>query len=148
MYDISKLKTPEECRTVMERAKGRGMAEVYESVFKRYCELSASAADDPNDKLVLEFEKVLAAYEQLLTEKNGRTTKASRTRQKMARHGTVQCLIDWALADNETEGFKLLVSAGLEEFTAEHLVVKFADRFSNEVVTAAKRRLSEHGLAF
>ena len=33
-------------------------------------------------------------YEELLTEKHGRTTKANRTRQKLKNKGVEQCLID------------------------------------------------------
>ncbi len=40
---------------------------------------SWNANDDPTDPLVREFYETLGAYEQLLTEKNGSTTIASRT---------------------------------------------------------------------
>jgi hypothetical protein len=80
----------------------------------------------------------LAAYEQLLTEKNGRNTAASRTRQKINNKGVVQSLIEWTLAKSETDGFKALLANGLPEYTGEYLVVKYANRFPEDVV--AKRR--------
>ena len=39
MYDISKLTTPDDCRTVMARAQQRGMQDVYAAVFKRFVRL-------------------------------------------------------------------------------------------------------------
>ncbi len=75
MYDPAKLKTPADCRIVMERARERGLDDVYSAVFRRLCELSGLAHDDPNDPMVRDFYRVLAAYEQLLTEKNKRTTE-------------------------------------------------------------------------
>jgi hypothetical protein len=93
MYDVSKLTNVDECRTVMARAKQRGMQDVDAAVFKRYCALVGNANDDPSDPLVRDFYETLAAYEQLLTEKNGSTTIASRTRQKIANKGVHQCLI-------------------------------------------------------
>jgi hypothetical protein len=81
MYDVSKLKTVDECRTVMERAKKQGLDEIYKNVFQRQCELAGDLNEDPNDPLVRDFYEALAAYEQLLTEKNNKKTLASRTRQ-------------------------------------------------------------------
>ncbi len=54
-----------------------------------------------------------------------------------------QCLIDWALG-SPTEGFKLLIEKGLPELTAEYLVVKYAKRFPEEAVQAARERLRVH----
>src|SRR5690606_25198699 len=145
-YDISALKTPASCRTVMERARAKGLDDVYEAVFRRYCELVGHAADDPADPLVRGFHETLAAYEQLLTEKNGRNTPASRTRQKIDNKGVHQSLIEWTRAPKETEGFQLLVAKGLPEFTGEYLVAKHAGRFPAEIVTRALTRLQEHGI--
>jgi hypothetical protein len=146
MYDVSKLVTPDDCRTVMARAKERGLLDVYTAVFKRYCALVGNANDDPSDPLVRDFYETLAAYEQLLTEKNGSTTIASRTRQKIANKGVHQSLIEWTRGKTETNGFALLVDAGLPEYTGEYLVTKYADRFPSDVVALARNRLQKHDI--
>ena|SRR5438132_10828098 len=146
MYNVSKLTTPDDCRTVMARAKHRGMQDVYAAVFKRYCALVGNANDDPSDPLVRNFYETLAAYEQLLTEKNGSTTVASRTRQKIANKGVHQSLVEWTRGKTETNGFALLVEAGLPEFTGEYLVTKYADRFPADVVALARSRLLKHDI--
>jgi hypothetical protein len=146
-YDASKLKTPNECRIVMRRAQEKQLQDVYNAVFKRYCELTGAANDDPSDPLIADFYRTLAAYEQLLTEKNERNTIASRTRQKISNKGVHQSLIEWTRGKAETNGFKLLVAKGLPEFTGEYLVVRYADRFPEDVVSLAKDRLDEHGIA-
>src|SRR5258708_25255450 len=79
----------------MLRARQRNMPQVYKAVFRRMCQLAGSANDNPDDLLVRDFYETLAAYEQLLTEKNGQTTWASRTRQKIANKGVYQSLIEW-----------------------------------------------------
>ena len=147
MYDVSKLTTLSECRTVMARAKDRGLHDVYNAVFKRYCALVGNANDDPSDPLIRDFFETLAAYEQLLTEKNGSTTAASRTRQKIANKGVHRSLIEWTRGKVETNGFVLLIEAGLPEFTGEYLVTKYADRFPDDVVALARDRLSKHNVA-
>jgi hypothetical protein len=144
MYDLEKLKTAQECRTVMERARERNLPDVYNAAFRRLCTLVGNANDDPSDPLVADFYKTLAAYEQLLTEKNNRNTAASRTRQKITNKGIHQSLIEWTRGKTETNGFKLLVEAGLPEYTGEYLVVRYASRFPNDVVELARGRLEAH----
>lgn len=146
MYDVSKLKTPEECRIVMERAKERSLDNVYALVFKRYCALVGSQYDDPSDPLIRDFYETLAAYEQLLTEKNGFKTTASRTRQKIANKGVHRSLVEWARGKVETNGFNLLVEKGLPEYTGEYLVAKYADRFPDDVIELARKRLRKHDI--
>jgi hypothetical protein len=146
MYDVSKLKTLADCRTVMQRARDRNLKDVYDAVFRRMCQLVGSANDDPNDPLVKDFYETLAAYEQLLTEKNGKTQPAHRTRQKIANKGVYDSLIEWTRGKTETDGFKLLVEAGLPEYTGEYLVARYADRFPADVVSLAHERLTAHSI--
>jgi hypothetical protein len=145
-YDVSKLKSVAECRTVMESAKQKGLHDVYAAVFRRQCELVGNQHDDPKDPLIRDFYRTLAAYEQLLSEKNGRNQPAGRTRQKIANKGVHQSLIEWTRGKVETNGFKLLVDAGLTEFTGEYLVVRYAKRFPDDVVALAKERLEHHDI--
>ena len=81
MYDVTKLKSLAECRTVMQRARQRNAHDVYDAVFRRMCQLIGSENDDPNDPLVKDFYETLAAYEQILTEKNGRLRQAAPARR-------------------------------------------------------------------
>ncbi len=131
----------------MKRAKEQGRDDVYSAVFRRQCQLVGQQNDDPNDPLTRSFYETLAAYEQLLTDKNDRKTLASRTRQKIANKGVHQSLIEWTRGKVETNGFKLLVDAGLPEFTAEYLVVQYADRFPTNIVAMARDRLRHHSIA-
>ena len=146
MYDVSKLRTPQDCRTVMQRARERNLPEVYNAAFRRLCTLVGSQHDDPSDPLVRDVYEMLAAYEQLLTEKHGRKTAASRTRQKIANKGVHQSVIEWTRGRVETNGFKTLVDAGLHEYTGEYLVVRYSDRFPEDVVALARSRLAAHGI--
>jgi hypothetical protein len=146
-YEANKLKTPAECRIVLQRARERNLPDIYSAVFNRFCELTGCANDDPSDPLIADFYKTLAAYEQLLTEKNERNTSASRTRQKISNKGVHQSLIEWTRGKVETNGFKLLVEKGLPEYTGEYLVVRYAGRFPEDVVALAIGRLEAHGIA-
>ena len=146
MYDASKLKTVAECRIVLDRARSKQLQDVYAAVFRRMCELAGSENDDPDDPLVKDFYETLAAYEQLLTEKNGRNTPATRTRQKLANKGVYLSLIEWTRGKVETNGFTLLVEAGLPEYTGEYLVARYATRFPKDVVGLARERLEKYSV--
>ena len=146
-YDVIKLKTVEECRTVIRRAIQRNLLDVRTAVFKRICELQGAANDDPADPMVRDFHETLAAYEQLLSEKNGKLTRASRTRLKIANKGIHQSLLDWTKGKEQTNGFKLLVYVGMLEYTGEYLVLRYASRFPEDVVASARDRLVSNGIA-
>jgi hypothetical protein len=147
MYDVSKLKTAEQCRTVMERAKARNLNHEYALVFKRYCALVGNQHDDPSDPIIREFYEILGAYEQVLTEKHGRKTAASRTRQKLAKKGVYLSLVEWARGKVETNGFTLLVDRDLAKYTFEYLIAKYAERFPNDVVELVRERLKKHDIS-
>lgn len=95
-----------------------------------------------------DFHKTLRAYEELLTEKNRRTTHAAYTRRKLKNKGVVQCLEDWAMDMKETDGFKLLVAKGMSELTGEYLVLKHAKYFSSAALANARTKLDKHGISF
>lgn len=138
---IARMTDPAGLRNLMANARRLDREDVYLNAFRRLSELEGLDLSDPLER---DFYQVLNAYEQLLTEKNGRTTKASRTRQKMKNKGVMQCLIDWSVG-NATGGFQLLADKGLPELTAEYLVVKYKDRFDDHVVESAKAKLVEVG---
>ena len=136
--DVSRISDPGKLRNLMDNARRLGREDVYWKAFGRLCELQGIGEAD---RLHRDFARTLAAYEELLSQKNGRRTSASRTRQKIKNKGVEQSLEDWALAPQATEGFRLLMENGLEELTGEYLVVKYEERFSAKAVEAAKARL-------
>ena len=94
MYDVSKLNSVADRRTVMALAQKR--QDVYAAAFCRMCRIARAENDDRDDPLVRDFHETLAADQQILTEKNGRTTSASRTRKKIQNNERlhVTCRVD------------------------------------------------------
>lgn len=138
---ISRMTEPQRLRALMKNAERLGRPDVKANAFHRLCALEGLACDDALER---DFYTTLNAYEELLTEKNGRTTKAARTRQKLRNKGPQECLADWAIGQ-PTDGFNALVERGMWELTGEHLVVKHHTQFEPHVVAAARRRLEDHG---
>jgi hypothetical protein len=139
---VSQYTDPGALRTLMANAKRLNRDDVWREAFLRLCSLEGA---DESDPLHRDFYAALAAYEELLSEKNGRTTRASRTRQKLKSKGVIQCLEDWAIAPGGTDGFNLLTKLGMAELTGEHLVLKYPNRFSERAVKAASARMAAMG---
>ena len=72
---IAQMTDPAGLRNLMVNARRLDREDVYWLAFRRLSELEGLDLSDPLER---DFYQVLNAYEQLLTEKNGRTTKASR----------------------------------------------------------------------
>jgi hypothetical protein len=140
---IAKLDDASSLRTMMLNARAKGSTTVYQAAFRRIAEL---VPDETPGSLEHDFWKTTLAYEQLLTEKNGRTTRASRLRQKVARAGIVQTMEDLCTAKSQSEGFKLLVAQGMPELTAEWIVLAHSGSFSDRAVEAARARLEKAGI--
>jgi len=132
----------------MKNAKARKRTDVYNLAFRRKCELAGLANEDPNDALIRAFYETLSAREELLREKHdGKHIKAAYTRRMLQKHGVVYCLTKWAgFGSKTTEGFDDFIAAGMSDMTAEALVVKFSDRFPQEVVVQARQRLVNVGV--
>ena len=126
---------------MMANAKRIDDDDIWRRAVRRLCKLEGFEQTDPLHRGLY---GMLAAYEQLLTEKSGRTIKAIGNRQKLRNKGGVQCLEDGAISRAPIGRFGLLIEHGLVELTDEYLVLKCPGHFSTPAVAAAKTRL--HGL--
>lgn len=99
-----------------------------------------------NTELEQRFGEIIAAYESFLTERNDRTTRATRTWQKVHNKGVKQAIIEWVTSKQERQGFIDLVEAGYGEFTIEALVAGMPHEFEADVVIAARIRLAGSGI--
>lgn len=145
MYDISKLTTSEQCRTVRENARKQGNREFSLKALERNAEIIVQK-QNPASPLELAYLKALAVYELLLTEKNGRTTLAQRTRQKVRNKELLPALKEWALDNGETDGLKLVLDEGVPQYSFEYLVVELASQFSEDEVRSAREKLIRNGI--
>lgn len=140
---IAGCKDAEQLRTVIKNARKRGQTTVADAAFRRLISILPSEAPGT---LEYDFWQTVYAFEHELTEERGRTTRLSRTRQKVARVGEVETLRDWALSTQETDGFKMLLERGMPELTGEAIVLRHPDRFDQHIVAAARKRLVDAGV--
>ncbi len=142
---IATCEDPEKLKTGMENARRHQRMDVYQAAADRLCDVE-SAALGLNCPIGKDFYKMLIHYENLLTDKNDRSTRATRTRQMLGRKNVVECLEGWALAKSETSGFRQLLADGKFYLTGEYIVHKHEKSFSKEAVANARKRLSNAGV--
>jgi len=65
----------------------------------------------------------------------------SRTKQMLKKHGVIETLNRIARYPASTKNFEKLCSAGLEQLTAEAIVLDYPDLFDAKAVEVARRRL-------
>lgn len=138
---IKKLKTPAECIQLAKNVIERN-PDLAREARRRAVELRAISHGSNND---VEFEllKVLYAYEEVLTQKNKKTTRATRTWQMIKRHGIIGAAERAVDRKIEPIGYKVLVEMGMQDLTFETVIIRHPDIFNKEVVSRAKERLEE-----
>lgn len=141
LLSISKCEDPKLLRNWIENAKKD--AEIHDTAFRRLISLVPS---EKPGTLEHDFWQTVNAFELMLSQERGRTTRLSRTRQKVARVGVKQTLKDWAMSDKKTEGFKMLLERQMPEFTGEAIVLRHAKEFDDAAVSAAQTRLTDEGV--
>lgn len=132
----------EKLRKIMVNAYRIGDTEYAERAKRRVWELN-KLGDSELDR---GFGEIIATYEALLTERNDRTTRATRTWQKVRNKGVKQAVIEWVTSKQERQGFIDLVEAGQGASTIEALVVMMPQEFDDHVVVAAYKRLRDAGV--
>lgn len=141
--DLSEEWDQQTLRNWMANARRLGRDDVYQAALRQLCRIEGRDIDDP---LAADFAAVMRALEEALSEQNGRTTRLSRTRQKLARAGVRKTLADLALKPKPSKGFLKLMEFGMADMSAESLILKYRQEFEPEVVAAAERRLAEYGV--
>ncbi len=143
LLTISKCDEPEKLRTLIENARTQKQADIADAAFRRLISLVPSEKPGTVEH---DFWQTVHAFEFTLSEERGRTTRLSRTRQKVGRVGVIETLKDWALSDKKTDGFEMLLERGMPELTGEAIVLRHPDKFDVAVLNSARSRLVAAGV--
>src|SRR5262245_43316553 len=134
-FDPKQLKTQADALQYMKNAERLGREDLRRAGFRRYCEL---AGVENTEDLLSDVWKAIAAFELLMTERNGKTTRASRTRQKLKKDGPIKLVADLTLRPEPSDGFKTLVENGMADLTFEHIALRHPNQFGEDVIAAAR----------
>lgn len=134
---ISKLKTPEECIQFAKKCTA-----LAREARRRAIELCALTHGN-SSVVETELLKALYAYEEVLSEKNKRRTRASRTWQMINRYGIVGAAERAVNRKIEAMGYKVLVKMGMQDLTFEAVITQFPETFDQNIVKLCQERLEE-----
>lgn len=134
---------PAKLRQMRNNAHRLGARGVEEAALRR---LVAILPDDEPGTIEHDFWMTIHTFEELLGQERGRTTRLSRTRQKIAKVGVRKVLEDFAASAKPTEGFQMLIDRGLFELTGEAVVLRHPEGFEPRIVDAARTRLAGAGV--
>ena len=139
---VKRLKTVEACERFAANATRLGRPDLADESRLRAVEIRAEAygAKSAAEKQCLQ---AIYAYEEVLTRKNGRRTRASRTWQMIDRHRILEAAERAVNRPQETAGYKALVEMGLQEYAFEAVILRHPDVFSDAAVSASKQRLRD-----
>lgn len=139
---VKKLKTPEDCERFAKNAAECNRPDLAQEARKRAVELRAESygAKSQAERECLE---AVYAYEEILSAKNGRKTKASRTWQMIKKHGILPAVERAVNRPQEAAGYTALLEMGLEDFAFEAVVVKYPELFSKEAVARCEERIEQ-----
>ena len=129
------------------------LQQFFKDCYDRYAELKAEEAHGVSNvtPITKDFYKFLYAYEQALFEVNGKRNKATRLRQaltynqkkyKNEEEAVIKTLEGRVTKEGGTKGFHFLMENGLNELTAEYLVLQNKELISKKAIEASEEKLS------
>jgi hypothetical protein len=139
---IKRLKTPADCEKFAKNAIRLGRPDLADETRIRAVELRANEYG-ANSQAEKECLQAIYAYEEVLTKKNGRRTRASRTWQMIKRHGILEAAERAVNREEPTIGYKALADIGMQEYLFEAVILRHPELFSEGAVQKSKDRLKE-----
>jgi len=139
---VKKLQSPDKCEIFARNCLERGRPDLAAQARERAVQLRADAHGAESEAAKEALEAVYA-YEEVLSQKNGRKTRAGRTWQMIDRHGIIGAVERAVNRSAETQGYKALVEMGLEDYAFEAVVLRHPDLFSKEAVEISRERMKE-----
>jgi hypothetical protein len=137
---VNRLRTPDECEQFAKNALERGHPDLAKEAKVRAVQLRAEqyGATSEAEREALQ---AVYAYEEVLSQKNGRRTRASRTWQMISRHGILGAVERAVDREQETQGYVALVEMGLEDFAFEAVVLRHPELFGQAAIEKSTERL-------
>jgi len=137
---IQKLQTPEACERFAKNAIRLGDRALADQAMRRAVEIRAETYGATTEA-ERECLKAIYAYEEVLSKKNGKRTRATRTWQMITRHGILASVERVVNREMETAGYTALAEMGLQDFAFESVILRHPSLFSPEAVALSRLRL-------
>lgn len=138
---VERCDDPKKLRQIAKNSDEQGAGAVAQAARKKLYRILPAEKPGTVEHAVWQS---IFALEDVLKQERGKTIMLSRTRQKIARHGEIQCIADLVLGP-ASDGFRMLLERNLLELSFEAVALQFPGQFEMKVLEAARARLSEVG---
>jgi hypothetical protein len=138
---IARLKTPEECERFAKNVEAKYPVLAKEA--RRRAIKWRASMYGAKSEAELEALQAVYAYEEVLTEKKGKRTRASGIWQMIKRHGIMEAVQRAVNREIETVRYTALSAMGMQDFAFEAVVVRYPELFKPKTVERAKTRVEE-----
>lgn len=143
LASIAKCSDPNKLRTWIENAEKKNDTAVADAAFRKLVSIVPAEKEGTVEH---DFWKSIHALEFVLSKENRKTTRLSRTRQKIDRVEVVQTLKDLALKKTPSKGFTMLLERNMPDLTAEAVILRHPTKFDEDICSAARERLVAAGV--
>jgi hypothetical protein len=139
---IKNLKSELECSNFEANAVRLNHLDLAKQAKLRLLELKAEAkgAETLVEKEALQ---AIFAYEQVLSLKHGKPTRAGRTWPMISKHGIIGGVERVVNRPVESAGYTALAEMGLEDFAFEAVILRYPEEFSDSAVQISQRRMED-----
>lgn len=141
---VKKIDTPEKCEIFAKNCIERGREDLAQEARERAVQLRAQA-HGANTEAEREALEAVYAYEEVLSIRNGKKTRAGRTWQMIDRHGILGAVERAVNRPTETQGYTALVEMGLEDYAFENVILRHPNLFSEKAVDISRQRVEQRG---
>lgn len=138
---IDRLTTPEECEQLAKNVQKENPKLAIRS-HRKAVELRA-AKHGAETAVEREAMRAVYAYDECLTKKNGRKTRASRTWLMIKNHGIIGAVERAVNRKDETQGYTILAEMSMQDFAFEHVILRYPELFSPEAIERSKERVEQ-----
>jgi len=139
---VARLTSPEDCEKFAKNAVRLGRPDLADQARRHSIDLRAAEYGDASE-VEKECIQAILAYEEVLSRKNGRRTRATRTWQMIKRRGILGAVERAVSRPAQTAGYELLAEMGLADFAFEAGLLRHPEQFSQEAVRCSRDRMRE-----
>lgn len=137
---VLRLRTPEDCESFAKNVAAKHPPLALEAR-RRAVELRAQSFGAKSDA-EREALQAVYAYEEVLSKRNGKKTRASRTWQMINAHGIIEAVQRAVCRKEETMGYTALLEVGMQDFAFECVVLRHPTLFSPEAIQISSSRIA------
>ena len=138
LSDVAKL------RNLLANAEKQGISEL---AFRCRARIAEVRSQPYSEGIEREFWNAIFIAEEIASQKNGKPTRLSRTRDKVKRVGVLRTVMDLAENAKTSPGFRLLIDARRPDLTAEAIVLRNRSDFSDDQIRASEIKLANAGVS-